>query len=109
MNTIQLKTHVGEDGILNLQIPTGVQNQEIEVLVVIQPIGSPSLNRQSVMTKQKQQAQQSHPRAYEPWTEDEEKQLLSLHECGYSIREICDELGRQPGAIRSRLRKLSVS
>jgi hypothetical protein len=37
MDYIKFKAHVGDDGILKLQVPVGVVNQDLEVLVVIQP------------------------------------------------------------------------
>ena len=40
METLKLKAHVGEDGLLKLEIPTSQRNREIEVLVVMQPINS---------------------------------------------------------------------
>jgi hypothetical protein len=36
MDTIKLTTHIGEDGILRLEVPIGVSNQNIEVVVVVQ-------------------------------------------------------------------------
>ena len=36
METIKLRTAVGEDGILKLELPTHVTNRELEVLVVMQ-------------------------------------------------------------------------
>ncbi len=38
MKTIQLISHVGTDGVLNIQLPQELQNQELEVLVVVQPV-----------------------------------------------------------------------
>ena len=47
-----------------------------------------------------------HPRAYEPWTPEEETQLTELHAAGVSVADIAISLGRQPGAIESRLNHL---
>jgi len=47
-----------------------------------------------------------HPRAYEKWSEDEERRLLALYKSGESIGEIAEAFRRQPGAIRSRLNRL---
>ena len=52
------------------------------------------------------EARESHPRAYEPWSADEEGQLHSLYESGRSIEEIASRLERRPSAIRSRLRRI---
>ena len=38
MNTIQLKTRVGTDGVLKLEIPVEVTETDLEVLVVFQPL-----------------------------------------------------------------------
>ncbi len=39
MTSIGLKTRVGEDGILRLEIPLETREAELEVLVVVQPLG----------------------------------------------------------------------
>jgi hypothetical protein len=38
MDSLKLKTHVGSDGILKLELQTGVANRDLEVLVVMQPL-----------------------------------------------------------------------
>ena len=48
----------------------------------------------------------SYPRAYEPWTNDEEQELERLYNAGRDVEEIAAALGRQPGAIRSRLNRI---
>lgn len=37
MENIQLKTQIGEDGILRVQMPATVKNTHLEVLIVFQP------------------------------------------------------------------------
>lgn len=39
MQSITVKSHVGTDGVLNLQIPLAVSETDVEVLVVVQPLG----------------------------------------------------------------------
>jgi hypothetical protein len=51
---------------------------------------------------------QSHGKAYAPWTEGEERDLRRRHQGGESVGAIAAELGRKPGAIRSRLKKLAL-
>lgn len=34
METIKLKTHIGEDGVLKVELPVGVTNVDAEVIVV---------------------------------------------------------------------------
>ena len=34
MRTIQLKSHIGTDGILNVRVPVGLANTDVEVLLV---------------------------------------------------------------------------
>ncbi|GEM_PF-645715 len=38
MKTIQFTSHISEDGILRLQIPTDMPTQEVEILIVVQPL-----------------------------------------------------------------------
>lgn len=46
------------------------------------------------------------PRAYEPWKENEDNQLVSLFKAGTRIEQIAKVLRRQKGAIASRLKML---
>lgn len=55
-----------------------------------------------------QTIQERHPKAYTPWTETEEKELRTAFKKGMSTKEIAKKLGRQPGGIRSRLKKLGL-
>jgi len=48
-----------------------------------------------------------YPRAYETWTVEEDRELLGLFQDGYPVDELAQHFGRQPGAIRSRLYKLT--
>ena len=48
----------------------------------------------------------AHPRAYEPWTESEERELERLHDSGLSVSELSTHLGRGTGAIQSRLGRI---
>jgi len=38
MKSIQLKSNVGHDGILRLQLPVDMPNQEIEIVIVIHAV-----------------------------------------------------------------------
>lgn len=38
MHSIKLKTHIGDDGLLQLKLPVGISNQDLEVIVIYQPI-----------------------------------------------------------------------
>ena len=38
MQSITLHSRVGQDGILKLQVPLGLTNTEIEVMVIVQPV-----------------------------------------------------------------------
>lgn len=38
MDSVKIKTHVGSDGVLKLEFQTSVSNQDLEVLIVMQPI-----------------------------------------------------------------------
>ncbi|OAB58152.1 hypothetical protein AY600_01130 [Phormidium willei BDU 130791] len=45
MLNIRLTTHIGDDGILNVQMPSDVRNTELDVLVVFQATTSPGQDR----------------------------------------------------------------
>lgn len=51
---------------------------------------------------------ESHAKAYAPWTTSEENDLVLRHQQGETVDAIAASLGRKPGAIRSRLRKLAL-
>ena len=38
METIKLRTHIGDDGILKLELPASLTNRTVEVVVVVQAL-----------------------------------------------------------------------
>jgi hypothetical protein len=46
-----------------------------------------------------------YPRAYERWTEAEDRLLEERCQAGLTVSELAARHQRQPGAIRSRLKK----
>lgn len=48
---------------------------------------------------------EQYPNAYKSWPEGDEKRLLKLFADGMGLNKLCLEFKRQPGGIRSRLRK----
>ena len=59
-------------------------------------------------TERLAEIKEKNPRAYAPWTAEEEDQLIQLTKSGTSTRQIAVELQRQPSAIRSRVRRLGI-
>lgn len=51
---------------------------------------------------------QIHSRAYECWTDEEDEELAGMCRDRNTVAEIAEHLGRQPSAIRSRLKKLGL-
>lgn len=49
-----------------------------------------------------------HKNAYRSWNDEEEKELRKLFDRGKQMKEMSEKLGRNPGAIRSRLKKLGL-
>ena len=74
------------------------------------PAGEPRKPRASAYPKSYQVAalRETHAKAYAPWTTAEENDLASRHSQGETINAIAASLGRKPGAIRSRLKKLAL-
>jgi DNA-directed RNA polymerase specialized sigma24 family protein len=56
----------------------------------------------------REQMLRDFPNAYSPWTDEQERQLIELHESGVSLREIARRLGRRTGGITARLEKLTA-
>jgi hypothetical protein len=54
MHRVTLRSHVGSDGILNLQMPSGVRDADVEVTVTVKDLSLTS------------QANQSEPRGWQP-------------------------------------------
>jgi DNA-binding NarL/FixJ family response regulator len=69
-----------------------------EALEVLECLDAPRLDR----------IRERHPRAYEPWTEEEEDSLKDAVHSGRSFQEIGEQLGRQQSAISSRVHKLKL-
>jgi hypothetical protein len=49
-----------------------------------------------------------HPKAYQPWTTEEDARLGERFRSGVPVKELAREFQRQPSAIRSRLAKLNL-
>ncbi len=49
-----------------------------------------------------------HARAYEKWSVEEDEELHRKHAMGSNVSELAEHFGRQPSAIRSRLKKLGL-
>jgi hypothetical protein len=48
MESIKIRTYIGDDGILQIQLPPEIVNQELDVVIVFQPViqeSSPSSNK----------------------------------------------------------------
>lgn len=39
METFKLQTHIGVDGLLKVEVPTTLNRQEVEVIVILHPMG----------------------------------------------------------------------
>ena len=53
-------------------------------------------------------AKQENPNAYDPWTEEADKELKQMWSEGISVHEIADHFGRKSSAIISRMKKLGI-
>ena len=55
-----------------------------------------------------EQLRETHASAYAPWRAEDEADLARRHQAGETVAAIAAALGRKPGAIRSRLKKLGL-
>lgn len=56
-----------------------------------------------------EEIRKEYPKAYEPWTKEEDDQLKTEFNNGKSIDELAKMFQRKPSAIRDRLRKLELT
>jgi hypothetical protein len=49
---------------------------------------------------------EKYPKAYQPWTAEDDGRLQDLFLAGRSVKSLTGELQRQPGSIQARLKKL---
>ncbi len=71
------------------------------------PLGTPSSSTEHkpiTLAERKRK----NPAAYDAWTDEEEGVLLELDNAGRTVGQISKAMGRSPGAIRSRLRRLGL-
>lgn len=66
METMKLRSHIGADGILQIQTPTDLKDTNVEVVVVIQPLAS-----SEIATSSEAQAQ------YNAWGKPTTKKSIS--------------------------------
>ncbi len=95
------------DGEVDLRLTDSIPESEIkslfeELAKIYSPTAVPS--QPSSIT----QARQINPRAYEPWTDNDDALLRNLKAHGKSIEEMMSALGRNEGAIKSRLKKFGL-
>lgn len=50
MESIKVRQHIGQDGILHLNIPVGLVEREVEVMVIYQPVRSYGVVQEKVLT-----------------------------------------------------------
>ena len=55
-----------------------------------------------------EEIRKTHPRAYEPWTGEDDERLIAEYQSGKTIKELMGLFGRQRGGIESRLKRLEV-
>jgi len=98
VDTYTLKRHVGKDGVLRIELPVGVSETDVEVIIIVQPS----------ITRKVKGNQDGLARSHEPWTEEEQQQLLKLYHAGENVDNIAKQHQRTSGAIHSRLKKLGI-
>ena len=59
-------------------------------------------------SEQQLKVREQHPRAYERWSDEEDGEVISLHQGGATPAEIAQALQRQPNAIEMRMERLEL-
>jgi ATP-dependent DNA helicase PIF1 len=47
----------------------------------------------------------NHSNAFRPWKTEDDDRLKEMYGHGLGLASLCEAMGRQPGSIRSRLKK----
>ena len=109
MDIYRFKSCADDDGILNLRVPLNAGTAEVEVVVIVHPLEPqkvPKPKQRGAVPEYVAKARETSPRAFEPWTEDEERQLMEMYHAENDIRVIAQKLGRRPRAIEARVLKV---
>jgi short-subunit dehydrogenase involved in D-alanine esterification of teichoic acids len=88
METMKLRSHIGADGILQIQTPTDLKDTSVEVVVVIQPLADAE-----VLTSEEAQAQ------YNAWGKSTTKQ--SIRNAITRMQQLRREVALDKTSIRS--------
>ena len=89
-------------------IEIDVSDEEVDrVLTTLGPLDPSTRRNGKAKAYTVAEKRQEHPRAYERWTAEEERHLRELVRRGLLPNAIAAELGRDVGAIRSRLSRLA--
>ncbi len=59
-------------------------------------------------TKRMSEVRETHPRAYEKWSTEEDMELTRLVAGGEGVEEISAHLRRHPSAVRARMMRLNL-
>lgn len=89
-------------------VQRAIKNIKEDELAFSKPIFSKEKDKH-ITDPQLVEIRKRHPRAYERWSKEEDRMLEEKFSNGASIQELLEFFQRQPGAIRSRLRKLEIS
>lgn len=92
----------------NFLVVTGGRRPDKKRKRAKKPKGGPGDDTKKTGEHPIEKLREKHPKAYMPWTGDDDRILAAMHEEGATTTELCDRFGRQPGSIRSRLRKLGL-
>lgn len=95
---------VGESvDIRNLHLLTLAREGDCDIMRVKYHFST--AKEQSYMEQQKQ----LHAKAYERWSDEDDRLLMQMHKDGASINVLMEKFGRNEGAIRSRIIKLETT
>lgn len=91
----------------SLSVTSLLQNEignSSDILQCIQPAKS----KQKQVPQYILELRKLYPNAYKPWSEEDDKLLAEMHKEGKTVKYLSTFFQRNPGGIRSRLRKLGV-
>lgn len=110
---VDLKENADSTRFLSIsEVPSGGSGKRSRILIDEEfvPDLHKALGAVSEMLRRKSPLQKrgEHSRAYELWTDEEERQLRDGYASGVGVEKLAEQVGRKPTAVLSRLYQMGV-
>src|SRR5690606_42102409 len=104
MDIYRFEGYADEDVLLELRVPLNAGTGEVEVVVIVHPVEPPKGQKpkqRGAVPDYVSKARETSPRAFEPWTEEEERQLMEMYHAEMESQVMSQNLVSSPRAMES--------